>query len=609
MAHRPRKSPTSAHTNTAAWRKLRAEILADHPDCAMCGLPGADELDHIIPAALGGQPTRDNVRSVHARCNRAAGARLGNALRAGKRPRLERPTNATANTNAPRESSQANRGPQPKSGVDLKVPKGSGRSRSDEPRYAEDGLLLPRLETPADGEVVGSLGPEAIEWVNAERCLGDARLRRWQEYVLERALEVREDGSLRWPVVIVSTARQQGKSYLLRALALWRLHQAERFEEEQTVLHVSVKAAQAAEVWRPAASWAAEKYGLGMGLKPDGQARLHSNMGQQSLTLPDGSRWLVAAATNSAGVGYSVSMALVDEAWSIPSTVVNSAIRPTMAARAEPQLWLISTAGDSGSDLLRSYRQAALRDPEGEVLLLEWSAPPEAAWDDPAAWRWGSPYWDDRRERFLRTQAQTVPESAFRQEMLNSWQTAVDGWMTGSAWKACAVARLARPRRKDAPVVAVGTERGGTPWAVAAWRTSTRGRERIAVESITAPTLERLWEKVAALGPSLVVAPDTLAAHYPGDPRRLAVANSATVRKYLPAVERAIHDRVLAYRAADEVLTTQVLSAVAVTSRGDSSLSLSDARSPGPITLARCLVWAVGEAMRPSSPRPVVIAG
>jgi hypothetical protein len=434
-------------------------------------------------------------------------------------------------------------------------------------------------------------------------------LRRWQEYVLERALEVREDGSLRWPVVVVSTARQQGKSYLLRALALWRLHQGERFGEPQTVLHVSVKAAQAAEVWRPAARWAAERYGLGTGIKADGKARMFSNMGQQSLMLPDESRWLVAAATNAAGVGYSVSLAVVDEAWAVSESVVNSAIRPTMAARAEPQLWLISTAGQSDSTLLRAARQAALRDPDGEVLLLEWSAPPEVEWDDPAAWRWGSPEWDDRRERFLRTQAQTVPEAAFRQEMLNSWQHAVDGWMKGSAWKACSVARLARPRRKDAPVVAVGTEREGTPWAVAAWRWTVRGRERIAVESITAPTLERLWEKVAALSPSLVVTPDTLAAHYPGDPRRLSVANSATVRKYLPAVERAIRDRILAYRASDEVLTTQVLSAVAVTSRGDSSLSLSDAKSPGPITLARCLVWAVGESMRPSSPRPVVVAG
>jgi len=469
---------------------------------------------------------------------------------------------------------------------------------------------LPRLENAVPGDVVGSLGGEAVEWVNVNGVLGDSVLRPWQEYVLERALEVRADGSLRWPVVIVSTARQQGKSYLLRALALWRMHQAERFGgEPQTVLHVSNKAVQAAEVWRSAARWATERYGLGQGMRPDGQARLLSNMGQQTLTIPDGSRWLVSAASQNAGVGYSVSLAVVDEAWSIAAPVVNSAIRPTMAARVEPQLWLISTAGDSGSDLLRSYREAALRDPAGEVLLLEWSAPPEAAWDDPGTWRWASPEWDDRRERFLRTQAQTVPESAFRQEMLNAWAFAVDGWMSGSAWKGCSVVRLARPRRKDAPVVAIGTERDGTPWAVAAWRWTVRGRERVAVESMTASNLDRLWEKVNGLGPVQVLTPDTLAAHYPGDPRRLQIASAATIRKYLPAVERAIRDRVLAYRAGDEVLTTHVLSAVAVTSRSDSSLSLSDAASPGPITLARCLVWAVGEVLRPSSPRPVVVAG
>ena len=151
------------------------------------------------------------------------------------------------------------------------------------------------------------MGPEVVEFVNASTILGEGnRLRPWQEYVLGRALEVREDGSLRWPTVIVTVARQQGKSWLLRGLGWWRLHQSARFGQQETILHVANKSAVAAEAWRPAATLAAETYGIGVGVKRDDQARIASQRGSESLTIPDGSRWLVQASTSNAGVGFSV---------------------------------------------------------------------------------------------------------------------------------------------------------------------------------------------------------------------------------------------------------------------------------------------------------------
>ena len=473
------------------------------------------------------------------------------------------------------------------------------------PAIHADGFVLPRLETPPSG-VAGSLGGEAADWIDASGVLGVGNaLRPWQRYVLDRALEVREDGRLRWPTVIVTVSRQSGKSWLLRGVAWWRMHQAERFGEAQTVLHVSNKAAQADEVWKPAARLASEVYGLGQGLKPDGQARVLAQMGQQSLSIPDGSRWLVAAATQNAGVGFSVSMALVDEAWAIPAPVVNSAIKPTMAARAQPQLWLISTAGDSRSDLLRAYRDAAIRDTggAGSVLLLEWSAPPDAPYDDVRAWRWASPQWDELREEFLRDTMQVVPEASFRQEFLNAWVIAADGWMRASQWRACGRKVLAAPRRKDAPVVAVGTDpKDGRVLAVVAWRKG----GKVAVVSWQEQSPDAMWRRVAALGPVRVLLPDTLAVHYPGDPRAVGLVSSATLRKYVPAVGRLVAERGLTFRESDEALTTQVLTAVAV-GNGDGALTLDARRSPGPITLARCMVWAVGEVLRPASPRPVVV--
>ena len=59
----------------AAWRALRPAILArDGYVCQLCGLPGADSVDHIIPMAQGGDRLDpSNLRAAHRSCNSAAG--------------------------------------------------------------------------------------------------------------------------------------------------------------------------------------------------------------------------------------------------------------------------------------------------------------------------------------------------------------------------------------------------------------------------------------------------------------------------------------------------------------------------------------------------------
>jgi hypothetical protein len=62
---------------------------------------------------------------------------------------------------------------------------------------------------------------------------------------------------LRWSVVVTTVARQQGKSTGMRGQTWWRIHQGERFGEDQLVIHVANLARTAKEVWRPAARHAA----------------------------------------------------------------------------------------------------------------------------------------------------------------------------------------------------------------------------------------------------------------------------------------------------------------------------------------------------------------
>jgi len=184
------------------------------------------------------------------------------------------------------------------------------------------------------------------------------------------------------------------------------------------------------EVMRPAGMWATERYG-----------KKATRWGNENagIEIPTGDRWLIHAANDSAGVGYSVSMVFVDEAWKVKRSVVDDSLAPTMAERNQPQLWLVSTAGDSTSDLMTAYRQRALdrleADDPGSVLLLEWSAPAEAAPELESTWQWASPEWNDKRRTFLKQQFNNVEESAWRREYLNQWVIRSDHWLRDSWWK------------------------------------------------------------------------------------------------------------------------------------------------------------------------------
>jgi hypothetical protein len=248
---------------------------------------------------------------------------------------------------------------------------------------------------------------------------GLAAFRWWQEYALARAFEHDEAGALVWRTVIVSGPRQVGKSWLERVVCAWRIHAGGVFGGPQDVLHVAHKLIAAQEVWRPAARWAIGEYGRG--------AVRWAN-GEQQIELPDdGSRWLIQAATDGAGVAFTLAMALVDEAWRVSRHVVDAAIAPTMIEAENPQLWLVSTAGTSASDLMATYRAHALAlDPPADdtsLLLVEWSAPPDPDLDidDPGVWRRASPVWSPRREAVIRDERGKIPERDFCQQWLNQW--------------------------------------------------------------------------------------------------------------------------------------------------------------------------------------------
>lgn len=280
----------------------------------------------------------------------------------------------------------------------------------------------PRIMTGKHPRAVGSYGPAAIEWALDRpslhlRPLRDVRW--WQRLVLDRALEHDKRGRLVWSTVLISAPRQVGKSYLERIGCGWRLTHSELFDEPQDVMHIAHKLSAAQEIWRPAARYFAGKY--------EDEASVRWANGEQKIELADGSRWMVQAANDGAGVSFTLSMVLVDEAWRVARHVVDGALAPTMVEAEQAQLWLVSTAGTSQSDLMQTYRSLGIAteqpSKDDSLLIVEWSAAPDPDIDidDPAVWRAASPHWDDRRARATRKARNEAGELAFRQQWLNQW--------------------------------------------------------------------------------------------------------------------------------------------------------------------------------------------
>lgn len=256
-------------------------------------------------------------------------------------------------------------------------------------------------------------------------------LRGWQAYAMDRALEHDAAGDLLWRTVVLTVARQAGKSTLARGLLLWRLHEGqELWGEPQLALSLSRTVETAWEVMLPAAAWVNEIHG---------KKAVRFGNARPGIVLPTGDRWVPIAARPGAGTGYSAGMLFVDEAWAIPERIVSDDLAPTMAERRSAQMYLVSTAGDSESRLMASYRQRGIErldsDDPGRLLLLEWSAPPDADPDDIETWKWASPEWTPKREEFLRDQHRQINPDQFATQYLNHWVGRIDSWLSSKTWK------------------------------------------------------------------------------------------------------------------------------------------------------------------------------
>jgi len=585
-------SAVSAHTEAAYVKRLEGLRQGPPVLCVHCQRAPATTLDHYPPLAMhvhvSGSHCCRLLPSCHA-CNMAGGV----AVREGRwRPNV---TLADVELEPERDGLEA-------ADVRWQVPWLLPLLDA-----MPDDAVWPRLMTVPHPAACGTLGPEFSAW--AEQRSGYP-LRWWQQLVAARLLELDADGRLCWETLVLTLARQVGKSWLLRELCLWRMHQGERFGEPQDVMHTGKDLAICKEVQRPARVWAKSRRHAYKVREVNGQEEIE--------LLEDGSRWMVRA--KDAVYGYSSAAAAVDEGWKVPAASVDEGLTPTMAEREQAQLWLVSTAHRRATKLMLERRAVALLELETGAgdLLIEWSPREGADYRDVDAWRQASPHWTARRHALISRRLQALeageiddpdepdPEQSFRSQWMNQWprkQATPDGaaepLLPAGIWRGLTVAGLA----SDGPVWVALEDDAGYGSAVAAACRLDDGRIEVdgwlrgdwdsAIVDLEALVQLRDVRGIL-IGPALL---DRLPLALAGRAEKCAAAQTKTglaLLRDLALTRSVCHDA----STADLDATLDV----AHVREAPSGLQLV---AKGPTHLVRALVWSLAAAHKPA-PMPAI---
>ena len=348
------------------------------------------------------------------------------------------------------------------------------------------GRAEPRIVTPPLRPLTPetSLGFEVIDFARDVLFID---LYPWQKALLIRALELLEDGSLRFRTVVVLVARQNGKSLVSKILALWWMFVCGC----PLVLGTAQDLDTAEEVWESAVDLIESSPDLAS--LADTPVRVNGKKSIRLLKDPDlgvnGERYKVKAANRRAGRGLTGDRILLDELREHQTWDAWGAITKTTRTKRDAQIWCFSNAGDVTSVVLRSLRVSAhkqMGDPDGivaagetsealapdleevrrinvaaaedgddvdeldvddfsqdaaDLFLAEWSASPDCDPGDRDEWAQSNPSLGYLiTERTIASEARTDPEPVFRAEVLCQWtDAAIEGPFPPGSWEKCAV--------------------------------------------------------------------------------------------------------------------------------------------------------------------------
>ena len=264
------------------------------------------------------------------------------------------------------------------------------------------GSEVPRVYTPPLRDLTAdtTLGYEVIDFAAA---LGFDLLP-WEKWLLVHALEIIGDfdsgWSLRFRIVLVLVARQNGKTLVTTVLTLYFLY----------ILCVALIIGTAQELDQAEEAWDAcvDAITADDELKAELVSAKYGNSGRR-LKLTGGRRYITKASNRKAGRGKRAQLVIIDELREQTNWESWNAISSTTLAQAQVGLlWCTSNAGDPYSLVLRHERflaHDALGDPDGWCRDVGDSLPPavddegnEVEAEPPAIFEWsaapGRSVWD-----------------------------------------------------------------------------------------------------------------------------------------------------------------------------------------------------------------------
>lgn len=588
-------------TNDKEYARNRRLLLADNPPCTYCGRL-ADTADHIYPYVLGGSNDLSNLTPACRSCNSSRGAKLGNQLRAmkalGNSPAVKATTQSEPiETNIPKPDPG-----KPLTGKEFfletnsKPPLALFPISQEPPSVVIIGHGSPRLETTTP-ELAKTRGDEITGF--AKDVLG-IDLLPWQRRVAEGFTAMDEAGDYLRRIGYCSVARQNGKSQLMAAcIGHFLTVEAPRRGDSQLVISAAHKLDLAVSMFKYLAPILETKYG----------AKVSWSYGRNELELyaphPETGvltgphKWLVRAATPQAGHGYSADLVLLDEIWAISEAAIDEGLLPTQRARRNPLCLMFSTAGTEASTAMIRWRSQGLRQIDagevGPMYFAEWSPPSGLDPMTVEAWQYSNPSMGYFLPvSVLEAEAKAPNRQAFLRSSVNLFVSVANGWLEPGLFAGCAV---------DTPL---------PPGGVLSVDSSTDSSHYVGVRSVqvgdkTAVTvafqvdsLAQCWEHIETLlkeQPTLFLSipPSMELSCPPKWERRRNIVGYRELGRWTQFVRSLITEGRLVHTG-EVSLVEHCERAVMVKANG--SVSLSSARSPGPIELARCMVFAAAQASR-----------
>lgn len=355
----------------------------------------------------------------------------------------------------------------------------------------------PRFATPRD-ESRETLGSKVAE-VAARLGLP---LMDWQRDVVDVALELDDDGSYHYDEVVLTVPRQSGKTALILGMGVHRLVVVPRSLGRQRMTYTAQLRAKArlklerdfSEVLRAAKGFPEVPHQRARPSRAT-EWKLSLNNGAENIQFGSGNYLQIDAPSRTGGHGDTLDVGVIDEAFAHPDDTIEAGMEPSMATRANHQLWVLSTAGDAKSYYLwrkvLAGRAACETGNHGRTAYLEWSAPDDADPGDPALWLSCSPALclcpnqtaggpcprcgKTQRVRFLEGQWEKAQRGGqegvdkFRRAYLNQWpeipvlDEASFQIVAQAAWRAC-VDQRSEPSGRLAFALDVDMNTVGEEW-------------------------------------------------------------------------------------------------------------------------------------------------